>query len=597
MTIRYVGVGPSASDTNPGTSALPFATIAKGLSVSVASDTLYLKQGSYTQTIISIPSGTSWATAFTLASAPGEVATLFNSSASCIDIADNSNSRYIIIDRLVFSGLGGGSPTSAIHGLYIGTTTNHISITACEIKNQPGIGAYLRGDHNEIRDCSVTNNYNHGIQIAGSSTIADNNSVQNNGGAGIYVFDQGSVSVSANIVRNNRCFSNGAIYKANNGFANYFLTTGVWLSSGTGNIAYNNIIANHQGAAGLYIVTNSTNSKAYNNTIYACEARGIVTGATSTGTVLQNNICWLNTVDAILDTGTSSSLITNLIGIDPKFVDAAALNFSLQGISPAIDAGTATTNVTVSITGIPRPQGNNYDIGAYEYFLVAAGNALWWAFEEATGSTVADKSGLGFTGTFVNNPTRLTGVSGPYAINFNGSSNYIENTAFTWSVNSPVTVCFWVNTPGGTAGGGFDVGHNTTHRLSCHCPYADNILYWDYGDWQGTGRITASLVPYLNSWTHITLVSAGALGAFKAIYLNGILVSSAAVSGGPGVPLTGLTLGKSFLSGVNFWHLGAIDDFQIFNAVLSQQDIYNMLHMTPPARSIMPDPIRPLLSF
>ena len=64
---------------------------------------------------------------------------------------------------------------------------------------------------------------------------------------------------------------------------------------------------------------------------------------------------------------TSATVKTNLFGTDPKFVDAAHADFRLQSSSPAINAGTPRSQVTTDIAGGPRPQGNGYDIGAYEY--------------------------------------------------------------------------------------------------------------------------------------------------------------------------------------------------------------------------------------
>jgi len=55
---------------------------------------------------------------------------------------------------------------------------------------------------------------------------------------------------------------------------------------------------------------------------------------------------------------------------DPEFIDVGADNFNLSGTSPAIDAGhnvTGTTLDALDILGIARPQGGEYDFGAYEF--------------------------------------------------------------------------------------------------------------------------------------------------------------------------------------------------------------------------------------
>jgi hypothetical protein len=52
----YVG-GPNADDTNPGTSAQPFATISKCASVALAGETCHIREGVYRETVIPAHSG------------------------------------------------------------------------------------------------------------------------------------------------------------------------------------------------------------------------------------------------------------------------------------------------------------------------------------------------------------------------------------------------------------------------------------------------------------------------------------------------------------------------------------------------------------
>jgi hypothetical protein len=54
-------VAPTGSDTNPGTMALPFATIQRGNDVAAAGDTVWLRGGTYfsTRQIVLSKGGTS----------------------------------------------------------------------------------------------------------------------------------------------------------------------------------------------------------------------------------------------------------------------------------------------------------------------------------------------------------------------------------------------------------------------------------------------------------------------------------------------------------------------------------------------------------
>ncbi len=67
---------------------------------------------------------------------------------------------------------------------------------------------------------------------------------------------------------------------------------------------------------------------------------------------------------------------THSVGADPAFTDPADGDYTLQPISPALDlAGTApaaaatAVPVTTDLAGNPRPYGDGYDAGAYEYQL------------------------------------------------------------------------------------------------------------------------------------------------------------------------------------------------------------------------------------
>jgi hypothetical protein len=62
-----------------------------------------------------------------------------------------------------------------------------------------------------------------------------------------------------------------------------------------------------------------------------------------------------------------SSWPNNIVNQNPQFVSESGNNFSLQPSSPARDAGESLPNVATDLTGLSRPQGAAYDIGAYEF--------------------------------------------------------------------------------------------------------------------------------------------------------------------------------------------------------------------------------------
>jgi hypothetical protein len=161
---------------------------------------------------------------------------------------------------------------------------------------------------------------------------------------------------------------------------------GIIIFGGTGNIIRNNIIygnflnetwGERQGQWGIFVhpwsPTNAGPNLIYNNTIYnhnGPNAAGITVlpeGQWSAfgGSVVRNNISYLN--GTALNVGAGHTQSNNFTS-DPKFVNPSARDFHLQQGSLAIDAGFQVSEVPVDYSGIVRPTGAGYDIGAYEYF-------------------------------------------------------------------------------------------------------------------------------------------------------------------------------------------------------------------------------------
>jgi hypothetical protein len=58
---------------------------------------------------------------------------------------------------------------------------------------------------------------------------------------------------------------------------------------------------------------------------------------------------------------------TNLLNMDPRFVNAANGDFHLMTGSPAIDAADPAATLSTDYDGVSRPQGAGRDLGAFEY--------------------------------------------------------------------------------------------------------------------------------------------------------------------------------------------------------------------------------------
>ncbi len=208
----------------------------------------------------------------------------------------------------------------------------------------------------------------------------------------------------------------------------------------------------------------------------------------------------------------------------------------------------------------------------------------YWRLGETAGNTAADASGQGHDGSYQSgcllNQNGALDFDDDPAVYFDGNAAHVQVPAsFTLTPNDPVTLMFWnrVQTSELKSAIAIWLGSKTEpNRCLTHAPWSNGLLYWDYGRNNSLGRITTDYTAYLDRWTHITLVSAGRLGSFKAIYLDGELVASNNSSDGPIQTLTGGSLSVSPTRLANAQHRGRLDEVAVFNQVLSAHDIQSI---------------------
>lgn len=377
-------VAKTGDNGNPGTEADPFLTVNKGVSVLTPGDTLYVKAGTYAESLEDvIPSGTSWDNPVTVAAYPGDTPTLLPVSVvdgSRVLFFDGSSGTdsYIIIDGFV---LDASSVTS--DAIKITNGSNHIRIQNSEIENSnnQGVlivassgyneflndtihdngdatgehGMYIGSDHNTVRDSTIYSNFSDGIKL--NDGIDNSYSTQNN----IYrnkSYSNGESGIEATLASNNLIYNNIV-------HDNQF---GIRLrAGGQSQKIYNNTIY-HDTNGGIYFDSDYSDTIVSNNIVSKEITIGISIGATVSNTTLQNNLVSNNATN-YSDSGTGTTLSNNLIGDTylTRFVNAQQNNFQLVSTSDAIDNGITLSEVTSDYAQISRPQGSAYDIGAYEY--------------------------------------------------------------------------------------------------------------------------------------------------------------------------------------------------------------------------------------
>ena len=199
------------------------------------------------------------------------------------------------------------------------------------------------------------------VNSSGTLTVTDcafsGNSADNRAGG---ICNSGTLTITRSTFSGNSAVSGGGI--SNSGTAT--ITNSIFSSnsaSGNGGGSFN---------SGTLTITNSTFS---DNS--ASDAGGIFNSGAVT---INNSVLWQNIggdLGGPLDSGSG-----NLIGIDPKFIDADGGDYRLSDTSPAINRGENDLAVdpqgnplTTDLAGNPRIFDSTVDCGAYEFQGAIAG--------------------------------------------------------------------------------------------------------------------------------------------------------------------------------------------------------------------------------
>jgi parallel beta-helix repeat protein len=301
-------VALDGDDSNSGTETDPFKAIGRAVRVLTPGDTLYVREGTYRESLMDIiPSGTSWDAPVTVAAFPGEAVTIQPDRGSDRVLHfQGADTHYIIVDGFILDAVNVSYDAIKItYGNDPYTDEAHsIRIKNSEIKNGPSNGLLVTADGNEFINLRVHDNgmnlHEHGIYIASADNLIEECEIYNNAGWGVHVYDEGANKgkVSDNIVRNSKIHNNG---ESGTG-------QGIVLGSGSGNKAYNNEVwENIDG--GIGIDYGASNTEVYDNEVYRNGECGICIGSGSSGALIENNDVYDNDGQAITDNGSGTKII------------------------------------------------------------------------------------------------------------------------------------------------------------------------------------------------------------------------------------------------------------------------------------------------
>jgi chitodextrinase len=237
--------------------------------------------------------------------------------------------------------------------------------------------------------------------------------------------------------------------------------------------------------------------------------------------------------------------------------------FSSTGLSPS-----TTYNYRVRASDTAGNLGPYSTPASATTLATIPGLVAAYSFNEGTGTTVADASGNGNTGTVANATWTAAGKYGS-ALVFNGTNARINiNDAASLHLTTAMTMEAWVNpTAAGTAWEDVIYKGNDAYYLegattSSGKPGAGGTF--GTADVQTYG--TAALP--VNAWTHLAVTYDGAT---LKLYVNGALASSLARTGNILTSTNQLQIGGDSLYGQYFQ--GTIDEVRVYNTALTQAQV------------------------
>ena len=205
---------------------------------------------------------------------------------------------------------------------------------------------------------------------------------------------------------------------------------------------------------------------------------------------------------------------------------------------------------------------------------------LHYAFDEGAGSSIADSSGNGYSGTFESIAAWAPGVSGS-AVSLDGVGSHISGPASAWSsVDTEFTLSFWTYGDNGLANNwAVFAGDDAGRIVSCHVPWGSEVIFDATPGWGDERVIVGAAEDELRGqWRHWCMVRTA--GGDKQVYMDGVLYGSTTATEDPITGIDRFFIGAGNASDSPYW--GLIDEFQLHNRALSAEEILWMAGVTTP---------------
>ncbi len=203
---------------------------------------------------------------------------------------------------------------------------------------------------------------------------------------------------------------------------------------------------------------------------------------------------------------------------------------------------------------------------------ISEGLIGWWMFDEGTGTTVADSSGNGHDGFFVDgDPEWVPGVYGK-ALRFDGENKVEIPDHGDFHLTNAITVALWMQPEGDQP----DYAKPFIKQKSGEYPYAlqYNTTQGIYATINASARYDTSprIQNFPGEWAHICFTYDGSV---LILYKDGEEAGRVNASGDLQQNDLSLSIGGRLDSDQNF--IGIIDDVRLFNRVLTPDEIKQVM--------------------
>lgn len=209
--------------------------------------------------------------------------------------------------------------------------------------------------------------------------------------------------------------------------------------------------------------------------------------------------------------------------------------------------------------------------------MLADGPISYWRLDESAGSTAADAAGSN-GGTYLGGvslgvPGALTGDSDT-AVTLDGSSGYVAvSDAASLDLTGDFSVEAWVRPTVVDGVAGCIVQKGKSHGYP---GWQYRLSITSGNQWQGTVFVGNSAIdvtdpgsPSTTSWTYLVMTRSGST---LTLYVNGVPVSTASVSGTLNTGTGILAIGRSGSASVDYFN-GSVDEVAIYGAALSASQV------------------------